>query len=165
MSVYKDKRTGSWCYKFKRKGVQYHRCFKGASKEDVLNFEARLKSDLLQNKYDILDATKEVTLSQIIKEYEDYREVNYKRPKEFDYVVKEFYKLTGNKLASQVTSADIERYRQNRIGKVENSSINREINNIKRIFSLAVTNKHIKYSPCSDVKHLRIKNHIERFWQ
>jgi hypothetical protein len=82
MSVYKDKRTNSWCYKFVKNGVQYHRCFKGSSKEDVLDFEARLKSDLLQNKYDILDPTKDVTLLQIIKEYKEYREVNYRRPKE-----------------------------------------------------------------------------------
>ena len=41
MSVYKDKRTNSWCYKFIYKGVQYHRCFKGATKDEVIGFEYR----------------------------------------------------------------------------------------------------------------------------
>ena len=36
MSVYKNKQTGSWCYKFVKNGIQYHKCFKGLSKETEL---------------------------------------------------------------------------------------------------------------------------------
>lgn len=163
MSVYQDPRNGHYCYKFMYKKIPYHRCFPLASHKEVVEYERRLRSDLLQNKYDILDDALDASLAQVVKEYKDYRKVNYKRPEEFDYVIDAFYKLIGNKPVSQVTSADIEKYRQQRIGKVENSSINREVDNIKKMFSLAVTNKHLRHSPCADLKKLRIKNHADRF--
>jgi len=163
MSVYKDKRTNSWCYKFIYGGVQYHRCFKGAAKDEVVGFECISKSELRKSNYDIASDRHNYTLSQIIAEYKAYRENNYANPKEFDYVINKFYSLIGNKAAEQVTLADLEKYRTFRKGKVKNSTINREMDNIKRMFSLAMKNKRIRYNPCSELKKLKIDNPNKRF--
>jgi len=163
MSVYKDKRTGSWCYKFVYQGVQYHRCFKNANKDEVLGFEIIAKSELRKSNYDISTQKHNYTLSQIIAEYKEYRENNYARPSEFDYVIDKFYDLIGNKVAEQITLADLEKYRSFRKGKVKNSTINREMDNIKRVFSLAFENKRIRYNPCSGLKKLKIENPNKRF--
>lgn len=163
MSVYKDKRTNSWCYKFVYKGVQYHRCFKGATKDDVIGFECVAKSELRKSNYDIASDKHNYTLSQIIAEYKEFRANNYARPEEFDYVIDKFYSLIGNKIAEQITLADLEKYRSYRKGKVKNSTINREMDNIKRVFSLAFENKRIRFNPCSELKNLKIENPNKRF--
>ena len=63
MSVYKDKRTGSWCYKFIYKGVQYHRCFKDSTKDEVVGYECVAKSELRKSHYDIAADKHDYTLS------------------------------------------------------------------------------------------------------
>lgn len=163
MSVYKDKRTNSWCYKFVYKWVQYHRCFKGATKDEVIGFECVAKSELRKSNYDIASDNHNYTLSQIIAEYKEFRANNYARPEEFDYVIDKFYSLIGNKIAEQITLADLEKYRSYRKGKVKNSTINREMDNIKRVFSLAFENKRIRFNPCSELKKLKIENPNKRF--
>lgn len=163
MSVYKDKRTGNWCFKFVKNGVQYHRCFSGASQDEVIGYEARLRSDLLQGKYGLLDNTKDVTLSTLIKEYKEYSETNYVNSTNFFYVLDIFYKTTGNKTLKQITPNDIEKYKKIRSKTVANSSINRELNCISKMFSLAVENKYIQINPCLGVKRLRIDHKPDRF--
>lgn len=163
MSVYKDKRTGSWCYKFIYKGVQYHRCFKDSTKDEVVGYECIAKSELRKANYDIAADKHNYTLSQLIAEYKEYCANNYTRPNDFDYVVDKFYSVVGNKIAEQITLADLEKYRSLRKGKVKNSTINREMGNIKRIFSLAYENKRIRFNPCLELKKLRIENPNKRF--
>ena len=163
MSVYKDKRTGNWCFKFVKNGVQYHRCFKGASQDEVIGYEARLRSDLLQGKYEILDNQKDVTLASLISEYKDYCRTNYVEASTFYYVLDNFYKLTGNKTLKQIGVNDIEKYKKARVNKVANSSINRELNCLSKMFSIAVENKYIQINPCLGVKRLRIENKPDRF--
>ncbi|MCM1266177.1 MAG: site-specific integrase, partial [Candidatus Gastranaerophilales bacterium] len=72
-------------------------------------------------------------------------------------------KLVGNKNAEEITSADIEKYINLRLSKVKNSTINREVDVIRRIFSLAVDNRKLKVNPCSTIKKLRIENPPERY--
>lgn len=47
--------------------------------------------------------------------------------------------------------------------KVISATINREINSIKRVFSLAKSNRKIRFNPCDDLKSLRTKNPRKRF--
>ena len=44
---------GYYEYNFMRKGVRYHRSFKGLSYEDVKELEIALKSELIRGRYDI----------------------------------------------------------------------------------------------------------------
>ncbi|MBQ8458842.1 site-specific integrase, partial [bacterium] len=77
--------------------------------------------------------------------------------------IEKFAKLIGNKDIEQILPNDIEKYISSRINRVKNRTINRELDVIKRIFSLAVQNKKLKVSPCSTIKDLRIENPPERF--
>lgn len=116
-----------------------------------------------KSNYDITAEKHNYTLSQIITEYKEYRANNYARPEEFNYVIDKFYDLVGNKVAEQITLADFEKYRSYRKGKVKNSTINREMDNIKRVFSLAFSNKRIRFNPCAELKKLKIENPNKRF--
>ncbi len=161
MTVYKHK-NGYYCYNFMYKGKRYCRSFKGLSKDKVIELEIRAKNEILEKGHG-LTKRKIYRLSKLIDDFKEYRKVHYTRPDEFDYVIDKFFKLVGDKEADEITVSDIERYARSRIDLIKNSSINREIDVIKRIFSLAVENKYISFNPCSTMKKLRIENPPERY--
>lgn len=163
MTVYRDKRNGHYGYKFVYKGVQYHKCFKDASYDDVLSFELVAKSELRKSGYDITKQRFDVPFSEIFEDYKIYARNTYTRADEAIKIVERFYKIIGNKIAEQINITDFEKYRAARIGVVSNSSINREVDNIKRVFSLAKANKKIRFNPAEDVKDLRIKHPTKRY--
>ena len=150
MTVYQDKRTGSWCYRFKKDNILYHRCFKDATRDDVVQFEIVAKSELIKSKYDIASENKFYALREIMDDYENYIRNAYSREDNIESairVINRLFNLIGNKQTSLITVSDIERYRTSRKNVVKNSSINREIDYIKKMFSLALDNKKIKENP------------------
>ena len=163
MSVSKDKKTGYYQYEFMYKGVRYHRRFKDASYNEVIGFEAIARAELRKTGYDIAKDNHNFMLSEIVADYKIYIKNNYSRPKEAALIIDNFYKLIGNKPAEQITINDLEKYRNIRKDKIKASSINREMDNIKRCFSLAKTNKKIRFNPCDDLKKLRIENPTKRY--
>lgn len=161
MSVFKHK-NGYYGYNFMYKGKRYCKTFKGFSKEDVAKFEVVHKAELVKRGYDITQK-KDYYLDELIADYKEYRKAHYTRPNEFDYVIDKFYKLIGNKNVEQIIASDIERYITLRLNKVKNSSINRELDIIRRIFSLGIENKKLSVNPCLSIKDLRIENPPERY--
>ena len=162
MSVYKDK-TGHYQYAFMYNGVRYHRRFKNATYEEVVAFETVARSELIKSGYDITKDKHNIMLSELIKDYKQYADNNYTDSDNAKKVVDRFYSLIGNKIAEQVTINDLERYRTLRKKDISAATINREMNSIRRVFSLAKQNKKIRFNPCDDLKKLRIKNPTKRF--
>lgn len=161
MSVYKHK-SGYYCYNFMYKGKRYCKSFKGLSKDEVAHLEVVHKAELVKNGYDIT-TKKTYYLKDAITVYREYAKAHYTRPDEFNYVVDLFFKIVGNKNLEQVAVTDIEKYINKRVKKVKSSSINREVDIIRRIFSIAVENQLLRVSPCVNLKKLRIENPSERY--
>ena len=143
-------------------GQRYCRTFKGMSYDEVANLETVHKSELIKNGYDI-SKKKTYYLSELIDNYKEYCIAHYTRPTERNYVLDMLYKLIGNKAIDKITASDIEKYINLRIGKVKNSTINRDMDTIFRVFSLAIENEQINVNPCRRVKKLRIENPTERY--
>lgn len=161
MTTYKHK-NGYWGYYFMCNGKRICRTFKGLSREEVEKLEIIHKAELIKTGHGVI--RKQVYyLEKLIADFKEYTKANYTRPEEFDYVIDKFYKLIGNKNIEQITISDFEKYINTRIGKVKNSSINRELDIIRRIFSLAIENKLLKVNPCENLKKLRIENPPERY--
>ena len=163
MSVSRDNKSGYYQYAFMYKGVRYHRRFKNASYEEVLTYETIAKAELRKSGYDISSNTKVYALSEIINDFKKYADNNYSDPDNAKRVADMFYHLIGNKPAEQVTINDFEKYRTYRKKDIQNATINREMNSIKRAFSLAKSNRKIRYNPCLELKPLKIKNPTKRF--
>ncbi len=163
MSVSKDIKTGYYQYNFMYKGVRYHRRFKGATYDEVAGYESIAKAELRKTGYDIAADNKLVMLSEIIKDFKLYADNNYSDSTNAKRIVDIFYKIVGNKPASKVTINDVELYRLYRKNNVVAATINREVNSIKRIFSLAKSNKKIEINPLQDLKKLKIQNPTKRF--
>lgn len=154
-------KSGSKEFNFMQDGIRYHRSFKGLSYDEVLAKAEELRTNLRRNGYEV--KTQKYYLMDIIADYKEYRSINYARPDEFNYVIDRFIKIVGNVPVDRITASEIYKYMAARKDKVKNSTINREMDIIRRIFSLALENKKIKENPCEDIKKLRIKNPEERF--
>ena len=141
---------------------RYCKTFKGMEKDEVAKLETVHKSELIKNGYNIVEK-RQVFLDELINDYKEYSFTHHARPNERDYVLDEFYKLTGNKVAEQVTPYDIEKYVSYKIGKVKNSTINRDLDTIYRVFSLGIDNEKINKNPCKKVKKLRVEHPPERY--
>lgn len=163
MSVSKDPKTGYYQYNFMYKGVRYHRRFKRATYDEVVGYESIARAELRKTGYDIAADNKFIMLSEIISDFKLYADNNYSESKNAKRVVDIFYKIVGNKPASNITINDVEQYRAFRKNKVSAATINREVNSIRRIFSLAKSNKKISANPLDGLKKLKIKNPTKRF--
>lgn len=172
MPVSKDKKTGSWGYNFMHHGVRFHRNFKGATRDEVIGYESIARAMLRQKQYDIAAENRQYMLSEIVSDYKTFTEISSSRSHEAKIVIDKFYNLTGNKFANDVVQGDIEKYRayrqkqkckNNKKKNISNSSINREVDYIRRCFSIAVKNRKILDNPCDGLRDLRIKIPRKRY--
>ena len=159
--VYLNK-NGDYEFNVMIKGVRYHKSYKGLSKSEVEDKLAELRIFVKQNPQ-LGNKPKCWKLSELIADYNNYKNIHYSRPDELNYVINTFLRILGDINAEEITRSDIEKYIITRQYKVKNSTINREMDNIRRIFSLAYENKKISYNPCAKIKKLRIENPKERF--
>lgn len=143
-------------------GKRYCKTFKGLDKDVVAKLETVHKAELIKSGYNIVER-KPVFLRDLIDDYKKYSLAHHSKPNERDYVLDDFYRLTGNKVVEQITSYDVEKYISFRIGKVKNSTINRDLDTIYRIFSLGMDNEKISINPCRKIKKLRVENPPERY--
>ena len=164
MGVYTDKRNGHFGYNFMFNGIRYHKLFPEAkSLAEVQGYELIAKTQLRQKGYGIEKCQYNASLAEIIQDYKIYKEVRYTKPYNFDYVIDRFYRMTGNKIADDITLNDFLKYQCIRKKEVKASTVNREMDCIRRMFSLAKQNKKIRINPCDDLEDLRIENPPERF--
>ncbi len=161
MSVFKHK-NGYYGYNFMLKGRRYCKTFKGLSYDEVAQLEVVHKSELIKNSYDITQK-KNPFLLELINDYKEYCKNHYTRVDERFYVLDRLLKLIGNKQAESITISDIDKYIASRLNKVKNSTINRDLDTIFRVFSLAIDNDKISINPCRKVKKLRVENPPERY--
>lgn len=186
MSVYQDKRNGKWYYKFVYKGKQYHKAIFGAdSEEKALIAENEVKHQIYRGIYNMPEEKVLMSLSDLVEKFLIYSKTNKESYKRDIIYTNYFLEIVGNKNIDRITPSDIEAYktkRQNskrkRIKKekkdnktiktiyyepIKSSTINRELNSIRKMFSLAVANEWINKSPYKGVEKLREENPQERF--
>lgn len=167
MSVYQNT-NGRWYYKFVIRGKQFHKAIPEATnKRDAEKAEIRIKSELLQGKYDFVEnkGTKPFSvMSELFKEYAK----NNRRGWRNDFaMVKNLESYFDSFQIKDITPARIESYRKKRdkLDKMKPATINREIGIMRRMFALAIKEGLTDYNPCLAVnlKPLKVDNIKERF--
>jgi len=171
MAVYQSK--GRWYFRFQIKGKQYNRAVPEAtSKRDAEKAEIRFKSDLLQGKYNLVEGKGEMSFSKLIDVYIEYSKTNNLSWKGCVSRAEKLRGYFGKKKIGEISPIDIERYRteQKRTPKINgaqrsNTTINREIEILRKMFNIAIDNNWLDNNPCSSrkVKKLREENKQERF--
>ena len=125
MSVYKHK-NGRWYYKFVIKGQQYHKAIPEAvDKKTAEMAEVRIKSDLLQGKYDLVENKGTQPFSVIVDMFIEYAKNNrtgWKNDMSEVNILKNFFKNTPLK---DITPKKIEQYRKFRKDEESTTVTNR----------------------------------------
>ena len=165
MTVVQNGSNGKWYCEFMINGRRYHKACKGAtSYKDALKYENEMKSAVMHGDLNFVEKKCTINLSEMIGKYLDYSKINkasYTHDKTYSGYWLEYF---GNKLLSEIKSIDIEGYKTYRLNKkIKPSTINREVNSLSKMFSIANQNGFIEKNPCSDVKKLKVDNHKIRF--
>ncbi len=157
MTVYH--KNGKWYYNFMLDGKRYHRACKGAtSHREALQFENIVKAEIMRGNLGITEKKCTIKLSEMIKKYLEYSELNkssFTHDKTYSRYWLEFF---GNQIISNIKPIDIEGYKKYRNEIVKPSTVNRELNSLSKMFSIAVNNNYIEKNPCQGVHKLKVEN-------
>lgn len=158
----------TWYYRFKIKGREYYKAIPEATdKEDAIIAETRVKNDIFQGKYETEKYTKDFTFNELKDKFLDYAAINRIAWERSDkHIINHLTEFFKNKSLKEISPFFIEKYRQQRkdLGKA-NSTINKEIGVLRKMFNLAIENGWIKTNPCLSklIKPLREDNKKERY--
>lgn len=160
--------NGKWYAKFQICGVRKHLLCNGAkTKQQAKVIEARLMSELkeqLDGKAPKID--KNITFKHLSQLYLSYSEINNRSHNNATYYVNIIKGYFGeNTEAHKIKPYHVEAFRDwlKTERKLKNSSINRYIEILSKMFNLGIDNEVLAINPVSKVKMLLEDNHKIRF--
>lgn len=172
MTVYKHK-NGYYCYNFMYRRTRYCRSFKGLTYEEVKLKEMEHKLTLhnitvpqilFPNLTDTSKSNKNKhTWEEAVADYKSYAYSHYTKPEAAFYIVDQFEEIVKGVPLEDIKPKHIDEYINIRKQQVKPSTINRELNTIRKIFTLAVQNELLEKSPAKGLKNLRTYSNPNRF--
>jgi len=177
MAVYL--RDNVWYIRLSIKNKRYHRAIPEASnKKDAEKAEAIFKAELLQGKYNLAENIGNMAFTKLVDHYINYTKTNNLSWKGCVSRAERLREYFGKKQLKDISPILIEKYRserkktkkmkvdnENEFTYITNSTINREIEILRKMFNIAIDNDWIDKNPCSSnkVHKLREDNKQERF--
>lgn len=180
MGIYLDKKSGKWYFEAMIRGKRYHRAISEATcKKDAEIYFNAFKTDLLRGKLDLVENVGNMPFKKLVDKYIEYSKTNHRSYKGNIGVANKFKSRWGNKQLRDITPMDIEKYRSDRKKEIKvkakevdgikidekyisPTTINRDIEILRKMFNIAITNGWLVKNPCSSIKKLRQENKLER---
>jgi integrase len=165
MSVFQRGDNGKWYYRFKLNGKEFYRACKGASNlKEAKQYEAIVKAELMRGNLGILENKTQARLNEGIKIYLEYSENNKKSYKSDLSMIKHLKEFFNNPELNSITPKDIEDFKKYLITEYElkNSSVNRHLEALSKLFNLCISNRLIEKNPLKEVKKMKKDNYIVR---
>lgn len=181
MGVKLDKKSGKWYMEAMIRGKRYHRAISEATcKRDAEMYFNAFKVDLLRGKLDLVENIGCKLFKELVDVYIKYSEANHRSSQTNIAKALKYKKLWGNRQLKDISPIDIEKYRMSRkkeikvkekiVGgvvveakKISATTINRDVEVIRKMFSIAIDNGWIDKNPCRNIKKLRQENKLERY--
>ena len=156
MSVYKKKRkdgSTAWYYDFSYNGRRF-RGVGGVTKTQALRAQEKTRCLVLNGEFDLEEKITNPTFNKFAKKFLERNQYlrSYQR---YYFAVQHLVKFFYNTQLSDITADSIEDYKMSRKRQgVSNSTINRELSCLKRMFNLAMRWGDGKVNPVDDVDRL-----------
>lgn len=181
MGVKLDKKSGKWYMEAMIRGKRYHRAISEATcKRDAEMYFNAFKVDLLRGKLDLVENIGCKLFKELCDEYIKYSEANHRSSQTNITKALKYKKMWGNKQLKDISPMDIEKYRIQRkkefkskekivngelipAQRISPTTINRDVEVLRKMFSIAVDNGWIDKNPCKNIKKLRQENQLERY--
>jgi len=166
MATYKSK--NKWYYQFMLNGERKHGLCAGASdKKEADQFENAVKYRLAQQQNGVIPREKKkITLSKLINLYDSYAK-NNKRSYDRDvYTLKIITEFFGeNSIVQQINPKRVEDFKEYLLNQrmVKNSTINKYLRVLSKMFNLGIDNEIISKNPVAKVVKLKEDNHKIRY--
>lgn len=166
-------KSGRWYYKFQIRGKEYHRAIPEATdRREAEKVEARVKSELLQGRYDIVENRGEMLYDKLVEVYMEFAKTSKLSWNRDMSVLKHLNPFFSGMKLRDIKPYIIEEYRSKRKRyrkqdgtALKNATINREVEVLRKMFSIAVNNGWANENPClaRKVPPLREDNIKERY--
>lgn len=173
MTTFQKGGNNKWYYRFQLNGKEYYRACKGATnKKEADTYEAIIKAELMKGNLGIIENRVQPRLKEGLKIYLKHSETNkrsYKSDISMTNHIEDFFKhikLPNIELTAITTIMidDFKQYLKDELD-LKNSSINRHLEALSKMFNLCIDNELIEANPMRKVKKMRKENHIIRFLQ
>lgn len=174
MVVYQHE-NGRWYYRFQIRGKGYHKAIPEAtSRRDAEKAEAIMRAELLQGKFNLADNRGEMLFTKLVDVYIEYTKANNASYKTCIGKAERFRAYFANKKLCDITPVMVEQYRKKRRSEykdqksekpIANTTINREVEILRKMFNIAIDNEWCDKNPASSkvVKKLKEENILERY--
>jgi len=168
MSVYK--RNKVWYYRFSIRGVRYGSAVPEArTKWQAEQAEAKAKDAVFSGRYG--DEPSNITLKEFIeKVFLPWAKDNKRSWKNDVSRAKPIVAYFKNKMMREITRFNVEQFKKVRRSSFNGRGINRapasvdrELQLLSRIFSLAIERGEVRDNPCKGVKLLAVNNQVTRY--
>lgn len=159
---------GKWYYQFMIKGQRYHGVCHGATdKKSAEKIETAIKFKSMQQQNGLIPKEeKNVSLNRLKDLYVSYAKNNKKSYKHDNYSLNIILNYFGtNAVVQKITPKRIEDFKQylKTERELKNSSINRYLEILSKMFNLGIDNEIIRTNPLQKTAKLREDNHKIRF--
>ena len=166
MTIYKKK--DKWYYQFMLNGERKHGICPGASdKKEAEQYENAIKFRLAQQQNGVIPREeKNIPFSKLYDLYDSYAKNNKKSYKNDIYSLKVIMNYFGNtKIVQRITPNHIEDFKKylREERQLKNSTINRYLEILSKMFNLGIDNEIIKNNPLIKISKLREDNYKIRF--
>jgi len=159
--------NGKWYCRFTIRGERKHLlCVGATNKAEAEDLEAQYKYRLMQQQNGVMPRdTKNVYFKRLKDLYTRHAKNNHKKFKNQKYYLDSLEKYFGNsKPVNKIKPVDIEAFKTYlKTQKLKNSSINRYLEILSKMFNLAIDNKELTENPVSKAGMLREDNVDPRF--
>lgn len=152
MAVYQ--RGNNWYIDFTFKGQRVRESI-GPSKKDAQKVIDKKKTEIVENKYlDIRKDPDPIKFHDFAKEYLQWAKENHKPSSRANDMSKMriLDKTFGEKNIHEITAWDVEKWKLKRKKEASAGTVNRELAQLKHVFSKAVEWKRLKENPAKGVK-------------
>lgn len=163
-----SKKNGKYYYQFMLNGERKHGVCAGASdKKEAEQFENAIKYKLAQQQNGVIPREeKNVYLSKLILLYDGYAKNNkrsYNRDVYTLTIIKDFF--GENCIVQKISPKRVEDFKEYLLNKrkVKNSTINKYLRVLSKMFNLGIDNEIIRKNPVSKVVKLKEDNHKIRY--
>jgi integrase len=130
-------KDGKWYIDYRYEGRRIRECV-GPSKREAENALAACKGEIVQGRYHFKKRGN-VHFDDFAKTYLEYAKTDKISWATDEYRLKHLLPFFGNRLLDDITPFYIANYKKKRAEVVKKATVNRELNLLKRILSLAVT--------------------------
>lgn len=162
------KRGAHWHYDFRIDGKRYRGAIKKAkNKSDALTEEAKERAKILEGDFE--KRQKPPTFAKFVETYIEWAKTNKRSWRQDESRAKCLIEFFGRLGLNQIKRFNIEQFKKKRLatetkrGDRSNATVNRELQLLSSILSLAIEDNYISSNPCRQVKKLEEDNDRTRF--